>query len=74
MGNLSVAVAGFRIALLYLLTQATTTMAQTVPADLLDVSLEDLFAANVVESDTSSRRWHFAYSYGRSTFDEYRDG
>ena len=54
--------------------QSMSTMAQTVPADLLDVSLEDLFSANVIETEASGKRWHLSYSYGRSTFDEYRDG
>lgn len=53
---------------------AGTLSAQTVPADLLDVSLEDLFSANVIEDDVAKNRWHLSYSYGRSTFDEYRDG
>ena len=48
---------------------------QTVPADLLDVSLEDLFSANIVENqEVENERWHLSYSYSRSTFDEYRDG
>jgi hypothetical protein len=53
---------------------AGTLSAQTVPADLLDVSLEDLFSANVIEDDVAKNRWHLSYSYGRSTFDEYRNG
>jgi hypothetical protein len=53
---------------------AGTLSAQTIPADLLDVSLEDLFSANVIEDDVAKNRWHLSYSYGRSTFDEYRNG
>ncbi len=51
--------------------------AQTVPADLVGISIEDLFAANVVTSDDREReakRWHIAYRYGRSEFDEYHQG
>ena len=48
---------------------------QTVPADLLDVSLEDLFSANIIENqEVENERWNLSYSYSRSTFDEYRDG
>ena len=50
-------------------------LGQTVPADLVDIPLEDLFAANVVEPDQKSeRRWHLSYRYTRSEFDEYRSG
>ena len=37
--------------------------AQSVPSDLVDVSIEDLFAANVVAEDSrdsARRRWHLA--------------
>jgi hypothetical protein len=53
------------------------TLSQTVPADLVDLSIEDLFSANVVSSDAreeTAKRWHFAYGYGRSEFDEYYSG
>lgn len=48
--------------------------AQTVPADLVDVSIEQLFDANVIsdsERDNESKRWHISYRFARSTFDEY---
>lgn len=51
--------------------------AQSVPSDLVDVSIEDLFAANVVAEDSrdsARRRWHLAYRYSRAEFDEYRLG
>ena len=51
--------------------------AQTVPADIAEVSIEDLFASNVVtreERARGSKRWHLAYRYLRSDYDEYRSG
>ena len=51
--------------------------AQTVPADLVDVSIEDLFAANVVteeERESTKRQWYLAYRYGRAEFKQYRLG
>jgi len=57
-----------------LLLPATNSWAQTVPADLVDVSIEQLFDANVIsesERDNESKRWHVSYRFARSTFDEY---
>lgn len=51
--------------------------AQTVPADLVEVSIEQLFDANVVSDDEreiDKKRWHLSYRYARSTFDEYYIG
>jgi len=51
--------------------------AQTVPADLMDLSIEDLFAANVVTQEEQSidkKRWHVSYTYAQSQFDEYYQG
>ena len=51
--------------------------AQTVPADIAEVSIEDLFASNVVtreERARTSKRWHLSYLYLRSDYDEYRSG
>ena len=48
--------------------------AQTVPTDLLDRSIEELFGANVVtEADRTEtqNRWHFSYTYAISEYDEY---
>ena len=48
--------------------------AQTVPTDLLDLSIEDLFDANVVsEADRveTQNRWHLSYTYAISEYDEY---
>jgi hypothetical protein len=43
-----------------------SVQAQTVPTDLLDLSIEELFDANVVtEADRAetARRWHVSYTY-----------
>ena len=48
--------------------------AQTVPTDLLDLSIEELFDANVVsEADRAEtqNRWHLSYTYAISEYDEY---
>ena len=51
---------------------------QTVPADLLDLSIEELFAVNVDASANSSAgkssRWSFSYNFQKSTFEDYYDG
>lgn len=47
---------------------------QTVPTDLLDLSIEELFDANVVsEADRvkTQNRWHLSYTYAVSEYDEY---
>ncbi len=51
-----------------------TAWAQTVPTDLLDLSIEELFDANVVsEADRTEtqNRWHLSYTYAISEYDEY---
>jgi hypothetical protein len=51
--------------------------AQTVPSDLLDVSIDALFEANVLsESQRASResRWHVSYTYAFSKYSEYYNG
>ena len=48
--------------------------AQTVPSDLLDLSIEELFDANVVseaERQSTHSRWHLSYTYAISEYDEY---
>ena len=48
--------------------------AQTVPTDLLDLSIEELFDANVVsEADRAEteNRWHLSYTFAISEYDEY---
>ena len=51
---------------------------QTVPADLLDLSIEELFAVNVdATADGSTAklpRWSFSYNFQKSRFDDYYDG
>lgn len=51
--------------------------AQTVPTDLLDLSIDELFDANIVtEADQveRSRKWHLSYTYAVSDYDEYYIG
>ena len=48
--------------------------AQTVPTDLLDLSIEELFEANVVseaERAEVARRWHLSYTYAVSDYHDY---
>ena len=66
---------GITVALLLL--SGGRAAAQTVPTDLLDLSIEDLFEANVVsetEQVEESRRWHVSYTYAVSDYDEYYIG
>ncbi len=72
---------GVRVPLIMLVVMtgfwAHGVTAQTVPADLVDIPLEDLFAANVVDADVTAvdkSRWHMSYRFTRSEFDEYRSG
>ncbi|MDA9367927.1 hypothetical protein N9872_01445 [Paraglaciecola sp.] len=54
-----------------------SALSQTVPADLMDLSIEDLFTANVVseeEQQKDKKRWHVSYTYGKSRFEEYYTG
>ena len=49
-------------------------LAQTVPTDLLDLSIEELFDVNVVsEADRADirRKWHLSYTYAISEYEEY---
>jgi len=52
--------------------------AQSVPADLLELSIEELFDADVGndgETDSAdSTRWNASYSYHKSRFKDYLDG
>jgi hypothetical protein len=51
---------------------------QTVPADLLDLSIEELFAVNVDATTDGSMekksRWSFSYNFQKSSFNDYYDG
>lgn len=56
------------------LTSTSFTYAQTVPTELLDLSIEDLFETRVVRSEdniSASKRWNFELGYDSSLFDQY---
>ena len=60
-----------------LLIASLAATAQTVPTDLLDLSIEELFDANVVsdlDREASRRKWHVSYTYAVSDYDEYYIG
>jgi len=67
----------YRLIMAVLLTTLVanpSALAQTVPSDLVEVSLEELFATNVlsdVQERTTRKRWHMSYRYATSRFDEY---
>ena len=52
--------------------------AQSVPADLLELSIEELFDADVgndgATDSAESKRWNVSYSYHKSRFKDYLDG
>ena len=53
---------------------APTSFAQTVPAELLDLSIEDLFETRVTSSterSSNEQRWSLEIGYDRSEFNEY---
>ena len=49
-----------------------------MPADLLDLSIEELFSVHVDTPDyngkQSSPRWSFSYNFQKSSFNDYYDG
>ena len=53
-------------------------IAQSVPTDLLEMSIEDLFMVEVSDDDKTdsadSKRWSFSYSYRKARFKDYLDG
>lgn len=56
------------------LVGSTVAQAQTVPSDLVEISLEDLFSANILtrqEENIAKKRWHISYNFATSRFDEY---
>ena len=66
--------AGIGASLVISLVVEHGALAQTVPADLLDLSIEDLFDANVVsEADRAETRdkWQLSYTYAISEYEEY---
>jgi len=55
--------------------------AQGVPSDLIDLSMDDLFQAEIKPSsgesqgsDKDKKQWHFSYNYRNLKFEGYRDG
>ena len=61
-----------------LLAISTQVSAQSVPADLLELSIEELFFVEVGETSNSDaahgRRWSITYSYQKSQYSDYLDG
>jgi hypothetical protein len=48
-------------------------LGQTVPTDLLDLSIDELFDANIVteaEQAERSREWYVSYTYAVSDYDK----
>jgi len=76
--NLSGQIVRAKAAMWALLSVTTSAVwAQTVPTDLLDLSIEELFEVNVVsdsERAESTRKWHVSYTYAVSDYDEYYIG
>ena len=52
--------------------------AQSVPADLLDLSIEELFSTHIRDSENltaaENNRWNVSYTYQKSRFEDYLDG
>jgi len=63
---------------IFLLTTSAQANAQSVPADLLDLSIEELFSADLKETSSlsivDSQRWSVSYSYQKSHYQDYLDG
>jgi hypothetical protein len=63
---------------IFLLTTSAQVTAQSVPADLLDLSIEELFSADLKETSSlsivDSYRWTVSYSYQKSQYQDYLDG
>jgi len=57
---------------------AITTQAQTVPSELLDMSIEDLLQTRVVTEASAqlqrSTNWHLSYTVQRASFGDYYEG
>ncbi|MEP3889803.1 MAG: hypothetical protein ABJN69_05000 [Hellea sp.] len=58
------------------LSLATVAAAQTTPAELIDMSLEDLLDLDISESDvkTKKKHWEFNLSYTKGSFGGYKSG
>ncbi len=54
------------------------SIAQSVPSDLLELSIDELLSTNVSDSEAAGTRpirpWTFSYSYHNSRFNDYLDG
>jgi len=67
----SLRIAAHTLLCFLLIGLSQTGSAQTVPTDLLDLSIEELFEANVVteaERAEVARRWHLSYTYAVSDY------
>lgn len=70
----SLLIAAHTLLCFVLVGMSQTGSAQTVPTDLLDLSIEELFEANVVteaERAEVARRWHLSYTYALSDYHDY---
>ena len=70
----SLQIAAHTLLCFVLVGMSQTGSAQTVPTDLLDLSIEELFEANVVteaERAEVARRWHLSYTYAVSDYHDY---
>lgn len=60
------------------LQMATLSYGQTVPSDLLDLSLEELFTVNIDQGADGNTlghsKWNFSYNFQKSKFKDYYDG
>ena len=55
----------------------TRVYAQSVPSDLLELSIEELFAVDINDDNSTAgirNRWNFLYRYQKSHFHDYLDG
>ena len=62
------------IVALIAIKSTSVTYAQTVPTELLDLSIEDLFETRVTRSEdniSASKRWNLELGYDSSLFDQY---
>ena len=70
----SLQIAAHTLLCFVLIGTSQTGSAQTVPTDLLELSIEELFEANVVteaERAEVARRWHLSYTYAVSDYHDY---
>ncbi len=53
---------------------SSTAFAQTTPAELIDLSLEDLLDMNVEEEKRNDNKWEFGITYTKGSFGGYLSG